>query len=429
MKTKNLLYLLLFALILPFASCSDDNKNHYIKHDELPEATLTFLDKYLPNNKFISAQKDDYGVYIVNLEGDIETMFSLNGKWQYLLSEKGLPETTKELLSENSQKELKKKYPSAKTTSIYNYNSRVHIALDSKKTLCDIIGHEGDVLAEIVDRDGITALPQKMKIFLNKFMNSNLRDVQALPHILKFNGFRGVIYRWETADGSIDFYEDGEWFYIKEVESKTVSKFMGKAISEDMINVLVTNVPNSISSLLSITRFNNNTLYGFDLGNNKFIVINSENKVIEPPLDKAKEYIKQTFNPETELQYEVRSNTSSPYFLRYAFIATGQGVISLVTDIEGNMRVVSAGAITTETGKTTPLPKAVFKMLPNGITTYLDANYPNKDILQISHSYSVKQDDIPGEINLTMPIPNNLKVLIFNSSTGEFIKEYTVINQ
>jgi len=47
MKTKNLLYILLSILVFSFASCTDDDKTIYIKHDELPENIQSFLGEYL----------------------------------------------------------------------------------------------------------------------------------------------------------------------------------------------------------------------------------------------------------------------------------------------------------------------------------------------------------------------------------------------
>ena len=436
MKTKNLLYLALSVLVFSLISCSEDDKDTYIKHDELPETVQTFLSEYLPNNKFISARQDGYGVnlYAVYLEQDIEAVFSLEGDWHYLQSEKGLPETVKPLLSKNSQKELNEQYSNAKITALSNYgNGELFISLNNNKKFKDIDTHEGYVLAEILDGEGQQAVPEKIKEFISKYLITGTRATEnkAYPDILKFSGFRGYIYRLLVADQAfVDFYQDGEWFYMKNIRTqKVIQNLFIKALPEDMINVLTGKQSEASSSLMAITRFNNNKYYGFDLGNKNFVLIDSENKIIDPPLVEAKEIIKRGFNPEKELQYEVRSNTSSPYFLRYAFIATGQGTISLVTDIEGNIRNIGAGPITSEADKTIPLPKAVLEMLPSwvNIMAYLEANYPEKEIIYISHSYSIKQNDIPEKVTLTMSIPNNLKMLVFKSATGEFIEEYNAL--
>lgn len=419
---------MLSILTFSLASCLDDNKDNYIKHDELPEAAQSFLSKYLPDNKFISVRKDGYGVslYAVQLEKDIEVTFSSDGTWWYIQSENGLPETVKTLLSENSQKELNTKYSSSKVTALSNNeNGELIVALNNNKKFYDINAHEGYVLAEILDEEGQNTMPEKIKEFIDKYL------IGVHPDVLVFTGFRGKIHRIKILDLLIvDFYQNGEWFYMKETGTwKVLPHLLIKVLPENILKTLDEKEPNAISALTSITRFNNNKLYGFGLSNKSYVVINSGNKVIEPPLEKAKELIRKGFNPQNELKYEIRSNTGSPYFLRYAFIATGQGVISLVTDIDGNLRNIGAGAITDVPEKTVPLPKAVLEMLPGAILIYLETAYPGKNILQITHSYSVEQDDIPEEVNLTMAIPNNLKVLIFNRNTGRFIRDYNVIRE
>lgn len=433
MKTRSFFYLVFSILVLSFASCSDEDKDNSIKQDELPEKVQTFLNEYLPNNKFISAHIEGYGAsfYTVQLDKDIEVVFSLDGTWLYMQSQNGLPENAKALLSENSQKELNEKYSNNKVIGISDIGNGEHyIMLNNKREFRDIEAHEGYVLAEKLTGEEQYLLPDKIK----KFISQNFAEIYQTStsfNILKFSGFRGDIYRLLLGNQAfVDFYKDGEWFYMKELgDKRLLSTTLIGEIPKDILKALVEKDPTAISTLTSITRFNNYKLYGFEFGNKKFAVVDSDNKIIEPPLDKAKEYITKVFDPKSELQYEVRSNTSSPYFLRYAFIVTGQERISLVTDIDGNMRNIGAGPITNEPGKSVALPKAALDMLPKAITTYLDTTYPEKDIIQITHSYSVKQDDIPEEINLIMAIPNNLKVLIFKSDTGEFIKDYTVIQE
>lgn len=434
MKTKNLFYLTFSFFILLFASCSDDDNSANIKEDGLPTDARAFLEKYLPQNKFISAQKHKYDatdLYEVNLSGKVLASFDTEGNWNLVESQQGLPETIKPLISENSQKELKEKYGNTKITRLSNYkNGELYIELDNNKMFNDIYSHEGYALAQRLNIEDISTIPQKMKAFINKFSKLDVKSTATTrsTDILKYTGFRGTIYRLLCTDKAfVEFYEDGEWFYMKNVKTRGVIQDMFiEAVPQDILTTLMHKQSDAIPLLKAITRFNNKKIYGFDLSDNTFIAIDAENKLIEPPLDKAKEYIKKAFNPQKELQYEVRSNTSSPYFLRYAFIVTGQGSISLVTDVEGNMRNLSAGPVNSSGEGTVSLPNAVFEMLPSAIKKYLDANHSDKPISSISHSYSTSQDDIPLEINVLVLIPNNLKTLIFDRQTGEYLREYNV---
>lgn len=436
MKTSNFYYMIV-ALMLILASCSDNDNDYTIKEKELPQSVTLFLNDYLPNNKFVSAQRDGYGVtlYSVKLENDIEAVFSSEGEWKYLQSEQGLPETVKSLLSENSRNALNEKYPSEKITMISSTTSnRAIFTLNNKKRFQDIYAHEGDVLAEILDGDGEYAIPEKTKEFIKKYLSTRSLSGENSSHylrMLKFSGFRGDIYRMLVRDNSfVDFYSDGEWFFMHNGDGENIiqNNFLF-ALPDEMLATLLGKEPMALAILSSITRYNNYSLYGFNL-QNSFVLINSENKLIEPPLEKAKEFINKVFLPEKELTYEVRCNTSSPYFLRYAFITYSNSKISLVTDVNGNMRNVSAGPITSDPeSSVAPLPRTLLEMFPNDILNYLDINYPDKPVLHISHSYSVSQDDTADQINFTLRIPNNLKVIIFDSKTGKYIREYDMINQ
>ena len=443
MKTKTLLYILLSVLVLSFASCTDDDKIDYINHYELPEKAQTFLSEYLPNNKFITASVDDYfgGNYFVQLEEEIEVLFTSKGDWSIVQSKKGLPETVKSLLSDNSRKELNEKYPTAKIRALQKYMyDELHIELDNNKAFIDMYSHEGDVLAEMLFGESINVLPDKMKEFMTQYFHINTRTSpieNQTPLVLKFSGFKGTIYRYRiTPIVFVDFYEDGEWFYMKESEKEnTVKDKFIKAIPAEVIATLKKEEPNAIASIKQITRFDDNKdygfnkLYGFDFGDNQFILINSENKVVKPPLEKAKEFINAGFNPKNELQYNINANTTGPYFLRYAFKVTGPTEdITLVMDVNGNMRNIWAGPITTEVGKTVALPRAVLEMLHEDIVSYIDTNYPEKDFISIFHSYS-EIGDTPAEVNLVTPIPNNLTTLIFDTKSGEFIREYNTIGE
>ena len=56
----------------------------------------------------------------------------------------------------------------------------------------------------------------------------------------------------------------------------------------------------------------------------------------------------------------------------------------------------------------------------------LGHHYPEDNIIRISYSY-LKIGHIPSEISLMMPIPNDLKTLVFDTDNGEFIREYVAI--
>ena len=428
------------VLLLSFASCTDDDKIDYINHDELPEKAQTFLSEYLPNNKFITASLDDYyGYYFVQLEEEVEVLLTSKGDWSNVQSKKGLPESVKSLLSDNSRKELNEKYSAAKIRALQKYMyDEVHIELDNNKILIDMYSHEGDVLAEMLFGESVNVLPDKMKEFMTQYFNINTRTspVENQTSILKFSGFKGTIYRYRiTPIVFADFYEDGEWFYMKDDRSLEIIKnTLIKAIPAEVIATLKKEEPNAIATIKKITRFEDNKiygfnkLYGFDFGDNQFILINSENKIVEPPLDKAKEFIKNCFGLEDGLEYKVSSNTTTAYFLRYGFIVTGDmNKISLVTDVYGNMRKVSAGPLTTDMEKTIALPRAVIEMLHEDIVSYFDTNFPEGKAIRISYAYS-KIGDMPNKVSLMMSIPNNLHTLVFDSNTGEFIEEHYALS-
>ena len=52
----------------------------------------------------------------------------------------------------------------------------------------------------------------------------------------------------------------------------------------------------------------------------------------------------------------------------------------------------------------------------------LGHHYPEDNIIRISYSYS-KIGDIPSEVILMIPIPNDLKTFVFDTDNGEFIRE------
>lgn len=441
MKTKTLLYILMSVLVLSFASCTDDDKIDYLTKDEIPESIQTFASKYLPNNKLLSAYIDKDsggGYYFAQFEGGVKAQFTSEGEWFILESEKGLPETTRALLSDNSRKQLSEQIAGAKVLMLTNpATGDIGIYLDNYEIYYDLTGHEGKTLAEELHDVGLETMPENMKLFVSKYFGIRTREMKPWYSVIKFSGFKGTIYRFRNNHYTfVDFYEDGEWFYMKESETEnTVKDILIKAIPEGVIATLNKEEPNAIATIKEITRFDDNKvygfnkLYGFDFGDNQFILINSENQIVEPPLDKAKEFVNAGFNPKNELDYEINPNTVGPYFLRYAFKATGTTEdILLITDVYGNMRRVSAGPITTESDKTVPLPRAVLEMLHEDIVSYIDTNYPEDNIIWISYSFS-KLGDIPSEVSLMMPIPNNLKTLVFSTDNGAFIREYLTIRE
>jgi hypothetical protein len=442
MKTKTLLYILMSVLVLSFASCTDDDKIDYLTKDEIPESIQTFASKYLSNNKLLSVYIDkDYsgGYYFAQFEGGVKAQFTSEGEWFILESEKGLPETTRALLSDNSRKELSEQIAGAKVLMLTNpATGDIGIYLDNYEIYYDLTGHEGKTLAEELHDVGLEKMPENMKLFVSKYFGIPTREMKPWYSVLKFSGFKGTIYRFRTSPYTytyVDFYEDGEWFYMKESEKEnTVKDKYIKAIPAEVLATLKKEAPNAIASIKKITRFDDNKiygfnkLYGFDFGDDQFILINSENQIVEPPIEKAKEFIKKCFSLEDGLQYKVNPNTTTAYFLRYAFIVTSPTKeIFLATDVYGNMRRVSTGPITTDETKTIALPRAVIEMLHEDIVTYFDTNFPEGKAIRISYGYS-KVGDMPNKVSLMMSIPNNLHTLVFDCNTGEFIEEYYTLS-
>ena len=428
MKTKKLFYILLSILVFSFASCTDDDKIDYIKQDDLPEVVQSFLSEYLPNNKFISAYLDDYGAhYFVQLEKDIEVMLTSDGEWISLESEKRLPESVKTLLSQNSRIRINEKH--TKITKLFKYNEEIEITLGNNKVFFDMYAYEGDVLAEKLQGEAMGALPEKMKIFMREIIGMHTRssDEEPWEHVVKFYGFsnRDSLYRLKIfPQVYVDFNDDGEWFTIRmPKKASSITNSLLKAISNEMQSVLQTKNPDSFRTLKKITRFISDKLYVFDIEQKDFVIINSDNKIVEPPLIKAKEYINKGFNPENELRYEVKTNTVPWNPFRFFFKAKGSDWdIFLMTDVDGNMIEVSAGPHNTDETKTVALPRATLEMLPTAITTYLDANYTDPKIIYIT--YDPYREGFSPEMYLYMSIPNNIIVLIFDSVTGQFLRDY-----
>lgn len=422
------LFLVVFSVFL--MSCSDKDDDG-IRQEQLPEQIQTFLREYLSENKFVSARMDGLGValYCVELENQIEAVFSPKGEWLYLKSEGGLPNSVQLLFDSNTQEELKNQYANEKITSLLNsVEHELTVSFATGKQFKEIEGHEGYTLAEVLSGEGKYLLPEKMKQFIGKY-TEEISGTYGTLSVLRFTGFRGDIYRLCVTDRAfVDFYADGEWFYMKNRgKANVIQNLFLNDLPTGMAVALTEKRANAISSLDAITRYNHSTLYGFGMDDKDFIVIDASNKIIEPPLAQAREYVNQAFNPAKEVSFSVRVSTLSAYFLRYVFVAAGEDKITLVTDVSGNMRNVSAGPVSSNPENTVALPGTLLKMLPGGIASYLDTHYPDGAVLRVSHSYSRSQDDIPETVSLTLPIPNNLKIIVFDANTGEYIRDYTII--
>lgn len=321
MKNKLLFYLILSVCIFSFASCNDDNNDNYIKQNELPEAATAFINTYLGDSKFVSARKlEDYSKYYyyeVNLEGNILITFGSTGIWDYMQSDKGLPTNVKTLLSREAKEQMDQKYAAAKIISLSNDREAggKYIVLDNGKNLHDILTHEGNALAERIRQEDVNTLPQKTQDFVKKYFTTTLRTSYVDPFlpIVKFEGFRGTIYRLLVGNQAIvDFYSTGEWFYMKEIAvTNIIRNVFIREIPEDMLKVLNEERPGITSPIVEITRYNDNKYYGFTSDQKDFILIDANNKVIAPPLNRAKEYIKKTFNSDKELSYETRATASN----------------------------------------------------------------------------------------------------------------------
>ena len=423
------------VLILSFASCSDDDKIDYLKQDEIPEKIQSFASEYLPNNKLLSAYVDkDYGggFYFVQFEGGVKAQFLPEGEWFILESDSGLPETTSALLSKNSRKHLEDSHASAKIMQLTKLpNDEVEILLDNNKMFVDLTTYSDfeNVLGEIILIENMQDVPEKLKLFIQEVLVFNTRTSPTISYsIIKFTELASTKYRLKiTPFTFVDFHEDGEWFYMKESETKNIIKdTLIKVIPEGVIAALKDEDSNAIASTIEITRFNNNELYVFGLENKDFVVINSDNEVVEPPLDKAKEYINAGFNPQEELNYEVTTNKAPFTVITFTFIATNAShTIKLITHVDGDMHRVSAGPISSNENKTVALPKALLEMLPGDIAGYVEKNYPEKKVIHISRPSPKESFERP--ISVWLSIPSNMKVLDFDKTTGEFIDEYDII--
>lgn len=439
---KKSIYLLMSVLLISFASCNDKDKINYIPKDQLPEKVHTFLQTYFGDNEFISATQElFYGGsnLAVNLK-DVKIEFTPDYDWYLITLADGLPASAEGLIHENALKELKEREPGVKITQLHNrYGKEVDIYMSNQKLYSDIVGHEGNTLAELVMNP--EELPQEMKDYISQYVYGGTRmsdHYSEYPKVQKFTGFKGDIYRLRLSlEAFVDFYENGNWFYV---EDSGIYKFLNNkllyAVPDAIVEALKTKGDNIVSKIRKINRFYDNKVYGlgwmyaFTLEDESFVLIDSDNNILEPPLEQVKEYIQKGFNPEKELQYEVNTNIGSAYFLRYGFVISGWGKepIRMTTDAWGDMRDIRAGKISTREEDVTPLPRPVLEMLPHSIADYLDEHYPGLPVVNIWHSYS-KKGDLPPEINVRMSVPNNLKTAVFDYFTGKFIEEYLMVQR
>lgn len=452
MNTKNtpyfiVLMLMLFVIII---SCKDDieNDNTSISADELPQDAITFLDRYFPNIKIINANKDHDGKYSSLLGeqlGDkfgelfIVVFFDEKGEWLRVDAPNGLSETGKEIILEklpNSvsvRDEFNSYYGDYKITNLIKEKyDEICFVLDHNYYSLIIDTHEGWTHADIYT-EGRYEVPEDILFFIQFNLRPPTKGTPEInSRLLRFKGSRGYIYRFiDIYRTYIDFYEDGEWFHIKNKDNNKIYQYIVDVLlPKSIYATLKDNFEGVEGNINTISRFNNGSLYGVQYQDNKFVLISKDNEVIEIPLDKAKAYIENGFYLDKELDYEVRPNTGGAYHLRHTFMATGKEIsISLVTDYEGGMRSISAGPITSEKEKVVPLPKAVLSTMPNAAIDYVREYYDDDNIIQISYNYSKSQDDVSDKFCLTVSVPNNLIFIYFEAITGEFLEEYKAIGE
>lgn len=424
------------------ASCKDDIDHTIITPEQLPKDAITFLEKYFPGNNIIGSNKYNYDSYSATLTDgaqDILVGFNGKGEWEAVTAPNGLPQTARKIIYDRLDnfigvtEDFDSYYGNQKITKLYNdLNEEIKFVLDEKFISHIIYTNEGWTYADAYVNERYE-LPQKLINFIKgDFRSTSSRDVGPQPKLLRFEGFRGYIYRFvisQETNTYIDFYEDGEWFCIEDKASLLQNHIANMGIlPESIYTTLKDNFEGAEENINTVTRFNNGTLYGVKYQENKFALISKDNEIIEPPLDEAKAYIESGFNPTEELEYDVRQNTGGAYYLRYAFIATSESSkILLITDFEGKMRSISAGPITNDEKEIVPLTEAILNTMPKAALDYINENHPDSPIIGISYNHSKDHDDISEEFSFAIHIPNNLKYISFNSVSGEYISEFNVL--
>ena len=446
---KSICYALTVAVILSFASCSDNDEINYITEDQLPEKVQTFLQTYFGNNEFISATEVPFygGSYLEVGLKDVEINFTPDNDWNSIVSADGLPASADGLIHEKTLKELKEREPNAKIKQLHNrYGKEVDIWTGSQKRYSDIVGHEGNTLAEFVT--DAEDLPEQIKEYISQYVYGTTRTsvVSEYPKMLKFAVHKGAIYRCKLSfDTFVDFYEDGNWFYVQEEETaaqQIIADRLIMAVPEGVLSKLKTEDQSVIQRIRKINVFNDNKdygfnkIYGFTLDDGGFMAINAENEQLEIPYDAVREYIDKGFNPLEGYKVYAHVNTGGAFLFRYSFVIAAWSVdptlpISLTTNAQGEMRRISSGVVSTDHTRVTPLPRAVIEMLPHSIAAFLDEHFPDWKAVSIDCAYSEGYGpEIPQQtIDVQMSVPNNLKTAVFDYATGEFIKQYLTIQR
>ncbi len=421
-------------------SCEKNENTTIITPDKLPESSIAFISEYFPSvdikeaNKYIvdNPNINEY-IYSAKLSDETLVYFDNDGEWYNIDALNGLNDAGKEIIFDKLPRyvgikdEFNSYYAKQKITQLSKIqDDELSFVLDNKYQSYIIDTHEGWTYADGYSHDRYEIPANIMDLITGK----STKDIGPMPILLRFTGHRGHIYRFIDIDKTyIDFYENGEWFYItNKIGSKINNSRFISEVPEEIRKTLTDNFSNAANTIMTITRYNNSSIYAFEFGEKKFAAISKDNKIIETPFDKAKEYIENGFNPKEELAYIVRLNTGGAYHLRHAFIAKSEyTTISLVTDYEGNMRTISAGPITSNKDETVALPENVLNDMPKAALDYVNEHYPDSPIIQISYNYSQNQDDVSDQFYFTVSVPQNLKFIYFDSITGEFVKESTAI--
>lgn len=447
---KSVYYALTVAVILSLASCSDNDNDeiNYITEDQLPEKVQTFLQTYFGNNEFISATEVPFygGSYIEVRLKDVEINFTPDYDWNSIVLADGLPASAEGLIHEKTLKELKEREPNVKIKQLHNrYGKEVDIWTGSQKRYSDIVGDEGNTLAELVT--DAEDLPEQMKEYMNQYVYGITRTsvVSEYPKVLKFAVHKGTIYRCKLYfDTFVDFDKDGNWFYVQEEETaaqQIIADRLSMAVPEGVLSKLNSEDQSMVQRIRKINVFNDNKdygfnkIYGFTLDDGEFVAINAENEQLEIPYDAVRAYIDKGFNPGREYKVYAHVNTGGAFLFRYSFVIASWSVdptlpIRLTTNAQGEMRRISSGVVSTDQTRVTPLPRAVVEMLPHSIAGYLDEHYPDWKAVSIDCVFSEGYGpEIPQQtIDVMMSVPNNLKTAVFDYITGEFIEEYLTLH-
>lgn len=445
MNAKSLYYLVALMMIIFATSCKDDVDHSIITPDKLPESAQTFLENYFPTNKITSANKYNQNengseqLYLTKLTDNILVYFDTKGEWLGIETPKGLSEKGKEVIFDKLpsyvgiKDEFNKHYANNKIIGLSKENNdELSFILDNNMKSYIIYTHEGWTYADMF-LTGRYELPKKMVDFIKGDLQTTTKATPSYldKYVLRFSGHRGYIYRFVDSDKTfIDFYENGEWFYIDNKDKKTINQEkVKKILPEDIYTTLRNNFADAEGTITTVARHNNESLYGVTYKEKKFALISKDNTIIEPPLEKAKEYINNGFKPQEELTFETRTNTGGAYHLRHAFIAKGKNTeIALVTDYEGAMRSISAGPITSSGEGVVALPEAILNAMPKAALTYVKEHYTaDNPILSIHYNYSKDQNDISDRFYFTVLVPHNLKSIYFDAVTGKFIEEHTAL--